>query len=298
MTGINGSHHLQTDNTGARASSQKVLVQGKLYVCSLSFHTMNFLSSVTSARHDHPGQRVLKYFSRFQQQNASFEETLDLSQKENALQRELTARLPASLHGHHYEPILKTFRNYLTDRLMGIGLFPRPGEVIDKVSSMVVVWLAKSQRMRLCQCLGLVISTSVSGLSAGILELPLFFPGQIPITYSLHPIVIGEPLQTNLWCLTPDSLATGLVPSATQGVIGIVVHRFALNPIRQTCHRKPVSLVACPCQKVLQTCLYLLLMARWCCQSIQQFQRPVRRPASYFCPVIRSPVSPGIIEAG
>ena len=180
MTSINGSHHLQTDNTGARASSQKVLVQGKLYVCSLSFHTMNFLSSVTSARHDHPGQRVLKYFSRFQQQNALLEETLGLSQKENALQRELTARLPASLHGHHYEPILKTFRNYLTDRLMGIGLFPRPGEVIDKVSSMVVVWLAKSQRMRLCQCLGLVISTSVSGLSAGILELPLFFPGANP----------------------------------------------------------------------------------------------------------------------
>ena len=180
MTGINGSHHLQTDNTGARASSQKVLVQGKLYVCSLSFHTMNFLSSVTSARHDHPGQRVLKYFSRFQQQNALLEETLGLSQKENALQRELTARLPASLHGHHYEPILKTFRNYLTDRLMGIGLFPRPGEVIDKVSSMVVVWLAKSQRMRLCQCLGLVISTSISGLSAGILELPLFFPRSNP----------------------------------------------------------------------------------------------------------------------
>ena len=65
MTGINGSHHLQTDDTGARASSQKVLVQGKLHVCSLSFHTMNFLSSVTSARHDHPGQKVLKYFSRF-----------------------------------------------------------------------------------------------------------------------------------------------------------------------------------------------------------------------------------------
>ena len=56
---------------------------------------------------------------------------------------------------------------------MGIGLFPKPGEVIDKVSSMVIVWPAKSQRMRLCQCLGLMIATSVSGLSAGILELPL-----------------------------------------------------------------------------------------------------------------------------
>ena len=69
------SHYLQTDDTSARASSQKVLIQGKLHVCSLSFHTMNFLSSVTSARHDHPGQKVLKYFSRFQQQNALLEET-------------------------------------------------------------------------------------------------------------------------------------------------------------------------------------------------------------------------------
>ena len=65
VTCIGCSHYLQTDDTDARASSQKVLVQGKLHVCSLSFHTMNFLSSVTSARHDHPGQKVLKYFSRF-----------------------------------------------------------------------------------------------------------------------------------------------------------------------------------------------------------------------------------------
>ena len=85
---------------------------------------MNFLSSVTSARHDHPGQRVLKYFSRFQQQNALFEKTLDLSQKENTLQWE-------------------------------------------------------SQRMRL-QCLGLVITISISGLSAGMLKPPLFFPGANP----------------------------------------------------------------------------------------------------------------------
>ena len=96
------SHYLQTDDTGARASSQKVLIQCKLHVCSLSFHTMNFLSSVTSARHDHPGQKVLEYFSRFQQLNALLEEILDLSQKENALQRELTVSLPASLHGHYY----------------------------------------------------------------------------------------------------------------------------------------------------------------------------------------------------
>ena len=174
------SHYLQTDDTSARASSQKVLIQGKLHVCSLSFHTMNFLSSVTSARHDHPGQKVLKYFSRFQQQNALLEKTLDLSQKENALQRELTASLPASLHGHYYGSPLQAFRYYLTDRLMGIGLFPKSGEVIDKVSSMVIVWPVKSQRMRLCQCLGLVIATSVSGLSAGMLELPLFFPGANP----------------------------------------------------------------------------------------------------------------------
>ena len=98
---------------------------------------------------------------------------LDLLQKENTFQRELTASLPASLHGHYYGPSLQAFRYYLTDRLMGIGLFPKPGEVIDKVSSMVIVWPVKSQRMRLCQCLGLVIATSVSGLSAGILELPL-----------------------------------------------------------------------------------------------------------------------------
>ena len=34
--------------------------------------------------------------------------------------------------------------------------------------------------MRLCQCLGLVITTSVSGLSAGMLEPLLFFPGANP----------------------------------------------------------------------------------------------------------------------
>ena len=168
MTCIGGWHYLQTDDTSARASSQKVLVQCKLHVCSLSFHTMNFLSSVTSAWHDHPGQKVLKYFSRFQQHNALLEKALDLSQKESTLQRELTARLPASLHGHYYGPLLQAFRYYLTDRLMGIGLFPKPGEVLDKVSSMIIVWPVKSQRMRLCQCLGLVIATSVSGLSAGI----------------------------------------------------------------------------------------------------------------------------------
>ena len=190
VTCIGCSHYLQTDDTGARASSQKVLVQGKFHVCSLSFHTMNFLSSVTSARHDHPGQKVLKYFSRF-----------------------------------------------------------------------------------------LVIATSASSLSAGMLELPLFFPGQILIMYFLHPIVIGEPLWTNLWRFTPGSLVTGLVPSGTQGITGRV-HRYALNPIRQTCHRKPVSLIACPCQKVPKSYLYLLLMtsriisrpsglcrsAKWCCQ--------------------------------
>ena len=177
---------------------------------------MNFLSSVTSARHDHTSQKVLEYFSRFQQQNALLEETLDLPQKENAPQRELTARLQtqdiqqqeritqlqekvealekwimpvrqtitarprASLHGHHYGPTLQVFRDYLTDRLMGIGLFLRLNEVIDKVSSLVVVRPAQSQRMRLCQCLGLVIATSASGLSAGMLELPLFFPCASP----------------------------------------------------------------------------------------------------------------------
>ena len=144
MTGIDGSHHLQTDDTGARASSQKVLVQCKLHVCSLSFHTMNFLSSVTSARHDHPGQRVLKYFSRFQQQNALLEEILDLSQKENTLQRELTVRPPASLHGHHYEPTLQTFRNYLTDRLMGIGLFPKSARSLTKFLPWLSCGLSKA----------------------------------------------------------------------------------------------------------------------------------------------------------
>ena len=136
---------------------------------------MNFFSSVTSARHGHPGQKALKYFSRFQQQNALPEETLDLSQKENALQRELTARLPASLHGHYYGTPLQAFRYYLTDWLMGIGLLPRPGEIIEKTSSLVLVWSAKSHRMRLCHCLGLVIATSASGSLAGLLELPLFF---------------------------------------------------------------------------------------------------------------------------
>ena len=191
--------NLQTDNdTSARASSQKVLVQGKLHVCSLSFHTMNFLSSVTSARHDHPGQRVLKYFSRFQQQNALLEEAFDLSQKENALQRELTARLLTL-----GRPCI-TFRNYLTDRLIGIELFPRQSEVIDKVSSMVIVWTAKSQRMRLCQCLGLVISTSVSGLSAGMLELPLFFSRANPdnafsLPHSHWRAVADEPVVLYSW---------------------------------------------------------------------------------------------------
>ena len=235
MTCMHGWHYLQTDDTNARASSQKVLVQGKLHVCSLSFHTMNFLSSVISAWHDHPGQRVLKYFSRFRQQNTLLEKTLTLSQKNNALQRELIVRLQAqniqqqeqitqlqekvealgqwitpdeqtimarplaSLHGHHYGPTLQMFRNYLTDRLMGIGLFPRPGEVIDKVFSPVLVRTAKSQRMRLCQCLGLVIATSVSDLSAGMLELPLFFPGANPdnvlsLPHSHWRAVVDKPM--------------------------------------------------------------------------------------------------------
>ena len=104
--------------------------------------------------------------------------------------------------------------------VMSIRRFPKLSEVIEKASSLVAVQLAKSQSMsmRLCQCLKLVIATGSSGLSAGMLEFPLFFPAQVPITYSLHPIVIGEPLQTNLWYFTPDFLATGLVPSGTQGV--------------------------------------------------------------------------------
>ena len=125
-------------------------------------------------------RKVLEYLARLQQQNALLEETLTLSQKNNALQRELTARLPASLHGHHYGPTLQAFRNYLTDRLVDIRLFPGLDEIIDKVSSLVVVRPAKSQRMRLCQCPGLVIVTSAPGLSAGLLELPLFFPRASP----------------------------------------------------------------------------------------------------------------------
>ena len=64
--------------------------------------------------------------------------------------------------------------------VMSIRLFPRLGEVIEKTSSLVAVQLAKSQSMRLCQCLKLVIVTSSSGLSAGMLELPLFFPRASP----------------------------------------------------------------------------------------------------------------------
>ena len=82
---------------------------------------------------------------------------------------------------------------------MGISLFPKSGEVIDKVSSMVIVWPVKSQRMRLCQCLGLVIATSVSGLSAGMLELPLFFSpanpdNVLPSPYSHWRAVADEPV--------------------------------------------------------------------------------------------------------
>ena len=159
MTCICGWHYLQTDDTSARASSQKVLVQSKLHVCSLSFHTMNFLSSVTSARHDHPGQKVLKYFSRFQQQNA-------------------------------LRPV------------------PEAGEVIDKVSSMVIVWPAKSQRMRLCQCLGLMIATSVSGLSAGILELPL------PEGSERVLVSIADDRPDHRFALNPISRPSGLCRSA------------------------------------------------------------------------------------
>ena len=66
--------------------------------------------------------------------------------------------------------------------VMSIRLFPKPSEVIEKASSLVAVQLAKSQNMsmRLCQCLKLVIATSSSGLSAGMLELPLFFPRASP----------------------------------------------------------------------------------------------------------------------
>ena len=65
---------------------------------------------------------------------------------------------------------------------MSIRLFPKLSEVIEKASSLVAVQLAKSQSMsmRLCLCLKLVIATSSSGLSAGMLELPLFFPRASP----------------------------------------------------------------------------------------------------------------------
>ena len=53
--------------------------------------------------------------------------------------------------------------------------------------------------MRLCQCLGLVIAASVSGLSAGMLELPLFFPGANPDNvlsppHSHWPDAVDEPV--------------------------------------------------------------------------------------------------------
>ena len=161
-------------------------------------------------------RKVLEYLARLQRQNDLLEETLTLSQKNNALQWELTTRLqkqdiqqqepitqlqekdealeqwitpdgksitarpPASLHGHHYGSTLQAFRDSLTDRLMDIGLFSSLGEVINQVSSLIVVRPVKSQRTKLCQCLGLVIATSASGLSAGLLELPLFFPRASP----------------------------------------------------------------------------------------------------------------------
>ena len=60
---------------------------------------------------------------------------------------------------------------------MGIRLFPKPGDAIEKTSSLVTVLLVKSQRMsmRLCQCLRLAIATSSSSLSADMLDLPLFY---------------------------------------------------------------------------------------------------------------------------
>ena len=65
---------------------------------------------------------------------------------------------------------------------MSIRRFPKLNEVIEKASSLVAVQLAKSRSMsmRLCQCLRLVIATGSSGLSAGMLELPLFFPPASP----------------------------------------------------------------------------------------------------------------------
>ena len=65
---------------------------------------------------------------------------------------------------------------------MSIRRFPKLSEVIEKASSLVAVQLAKSQSMsmRLCQCLKLVIATGSSGLSAGMLEFPLFFPRASP----------------------------------------------------------------------------------------------------------------------
>ena len=66
--------------------------------------------------------------------------------------------------------------------VMSIRLFPKLSEIIEKASSLVAMQLAKSQSMsmRLCQCLKLVIATSSSGLSASMLELPLFFPRASP----------------------------------------------------------------------------------------------------------------------
>ena len=73
------------------------------------------------------------------------------------------------------------------------------GKVIEKASFLVVVRPVKSQRMRLCQCLGLVIATGASGLSAGILELPLFFSpanpdNVLPSPYSHWRAVADEPV--------------------------------------------------------------------------------------------------------
>ena len=61
-----------------------------------------------------------------------------------------------------------SFWHYLTDRLMSIRLFPRTGEVM--ASSLVAVRPAKKRRIRLYQCLGLVIATRASGLSASMLD--------------------------------------------------------------------------------------------------------------------------------
>ena len=51
---------------------------------------MNFLFPVTN---DHSGQKVLEYLAELQQHNALLKESLALSQKENALQQELTTEL-------------------------------------------------------------------------------------------------------------------------------------------------------------------------------------------------------------